>query len=77
MSAPRYFRYSTEFKVRLVQPYLAGESTIQGLARQHGIYHGLLRFWIEKYRKGPFDEKGAVVEKVEEYEAKSRPWNAR
>jgi transposase len=70
MSAPRYFRHSTEFKVRLVQSYLAGEGTIKGLARQHGIYHSLLRLWIEKYRKGHFDEKDAVVEKVEEYEAK-------
>ncbi len=70
MSTRRYYRHSTEFKVRLVQSYLAGEGTIKGLARQHGVYHSLLRLWVEKYRKGHFDAKEAVVEKVEEYEAK-------
>jgi transposase-like protein len=70
MSTRRYQRHSTEFKVRLVQSYLAGEGTIKGLARQHGVYHSLLRQWVDKYRKGHFDEKEVVVEKVEEYEAK-------
>ena len=71
MSTRRHVRHSTEFKIRLVQSYMAGEGTIKGLARQHGICHSLLHLWIEKYRKGHFDEKDAVVEKVEEYEAKT------
>jgi transposase len=70
MGTRRYVRHSTEFKVRLVQSYLAGEGTIKGLARQHGIYHSLFRLWIKQYRKGHFDEKDAVVGKVEGYEAK-------
>jgi len=70
MSTRRYHRHSTEFKVRLVQSYLAGEGTIKELARQHGVYHSLLRQWVGKYRKGHFDEKEVVVEKVEEYEAR-------
>ncbi len=68
MSTRRHVRHSTEFKIRLVQSYLSGEGSIKGLARQHGICHSLLRLWIEKYRKGHFDEKEAIVEKVEEYE---------
>jgi len=70
MCTRRYHRHSTEFKVRLVQSYLAGEGTIKGLARQNGVYHSLLRQWVDKYRKGHFDEKEVIVEKVEEYEAK-------
>ena len=70
MSTRRYQRHSTEFKVRLVQSYLAGEGTIKGLARQHCVYQSFLCQWVDKYRKGHFDEKEVVVEKVEEYEAR-------
>jgi len=73
MRTRRYQRHSTEFKVRIVQSYLAGEGTIKGLARQHGVYHSLLRQWVDKYRKGHIDKKEVVVEKVEEYEAKIAP----
>lgn len=70
MSTRRYHRHSTEFKLRIVQSYLSGEGTIKGLARQHGIYHSLLRLWVDKYRRGHFDERETLVEKVDEYEAK-------
>lgn len=70
MSTRRYHRHSTEFKVRIVQSYLSGEGSIKGLARQHGIYHSLLRLWVDKYRRGHFDGKETLVEKVDEYEAK-------
>lgn len=70
MSTRRYHLHSTEFKIRLVQSYLAGEGTLKGLARQHGIYHSLLRLWIGKYQRGHFDERDSLVEKVDEYEAK-------
>jgi transposase-like protein len=49
MSTRRFVRHSTEFKIRLVQSYLAGEGTIKGIARQHGIYHNLFRLWVEEY----------------------------
>lgn len=70
MGKRRYQSYSTEFKVRLAQTCLAGEGTIKGLARQHSIVPSLLRLWIEKYRRGHFDEKEILVEKTNEYEAK-------
>jgi transposase len=70
MSTRRYHHHGTEFKLRLVQSYLSGAGTIKGLARQHGICHSLLRLWIEKYRRGHFDERETLVEKVDEYEAK-------
>ena len=70
MGTRRYQSHSTEFKIRLAQTYLAGEGTIKGLARQHSIVPGLLRLWIEKYRRGHFEEKEILVEKISEYEAK-------
>jgi transposase-like protein len=70
MSTRRYHLHSTEFKIRLVQSYLAGEGTLKGLARQHGIYHSLLRLWVGKYQRGHFDERDSLLEKVDEYEAK-------
>jgi putative transposase len=70
MSTRRYHLHSTEFKIRLVQSYLAGEGTLKGLARKHGIYHSLLRLWVCKYQRGHFDERDSLVEKVDEYEPK-------
>ena len=70
MSTRRDHLHSTEFKIRLVQSYLAGEGTLKGLARQHGIYHSLLRLWVGKYQRGHFEERDSLVEKVDEYEAK-------
>lgn len=70
MGIRRHQSYSTEFKIRLVRTYLAGEGTIKGLARQYSICHSLLRLWIENYRLGHYDEKGTLVEKTNEYEAK-------
>ena len=47
-----YRRFSTEFKLRLVEAYLAGEGSIKGLATRAGIDHSLLHYWIGKYRAG-------------------------
>jgi len=70
MGIRRYQSYSTEFKIRLVQAFLSGEGTVKGLARQHSIGPSLLRLWIEKYRRGHYEEKEILVEKINEYEAK-------
>ncbi len=52
MSVRHHRRYSTEFKLRLVEAYLAGEGSAKGLAQQSGICHSLILIWAEKYRKG-------------------------
>lgn len=52
MGVRRHRRYSTEFKLQLVEAYLAGEGTAKGLAQQHRICHSLILIWAEKYRKG-------------------------
>ena len=52
MSVRRHRRYSTEFKLQLVEAYLAGDGSAKGLADEHGICHSLILIWAEKYRKG-------------------------
>jgi transposase-like protein len=52
MGVRRHRRYSTEFKLRLVEAYLAGEGSANGMARQYGIPRSLVLIWAEKYRKG-------------------------
>ena len=47
-----YRRFSTEFKLHLVEAYLAGEGSIKGLATRAGIDHSLLHYWLGKYRAG-------------------------
>ncbi|MCZ8206211.1 transposase [Gemmatimonas sp.] len=48
--AKSYRRFSAEFKLRLVESYLAGDGSIKGLATQAGIDHSLLHYWLNKYR---------------------------
>jgi transposase len=52
MRVRRHRRYSTEFKLQLVEAYLAGDGSAKGLADEHGICHSLILIWAEKYRKG-------------------------
>lgn len=40
--AKSYRRFSTEFRLRLVESYLARDGSIKGLATQAGIDHSLL-----------------------------------
>ena len=47
-----YRRFSTEFELRLVEAFLAGEGSMKGLATQAGINHSLLHYWLGKYREG-------------------------
>ena len=51
MGVRRHRRYSTEFKLQLVEAYLAGDGSAKGLADEHGICHSLIVIWAEKYRK--------------------------
>jgi len=52
MRVRRHRRYSTEFKLQLVEAYVAGDGTAKGLADEHGICHSLILIWAEKYREG-------------------------
>jgi transposase-like protein len=52
MGVRRHRRYNTAFKLKLVEAYLAGDGSAQGLAHEHAICHSLLLLWAEQYRKG-------------------------
>ncbi len=70
MAVRRHRRYSTEFKLRLGEAYLAGEGRAKGLATEHGICHSLLRIWAEKDRKGELTVDVQREEQVLEYAQK-------
>lgn len=50
--AKAYRRFSAEFKLRLVESYLAGDGSLKGLATQAGIDHSLLHYWVKRYHAG-------------------------
>lgn len=70
MGVRRHRRYSTEFKLRLVEAYLAGEGSANGVAKQHGVPRGLLLIWADKYRKGELTLDVQREEELQEYELK-------
>jgi transposase len=47
--------HSIEFKRKVAQEFLTGE-TLHGLSKRHNICRNLIRFWIQKYEAGAFDE---------------------
>ncbi len=70
MTIRRHRRYSTEFKIQLVQAYLDGEGSVRAVAGRHGIGHSLLGIWIQKYEAGELTDELHLREQVGEYEAK-------
>lgn len=68
MGVRRVRRYSTEFKLRLVEAYLAGEGSAKGLATEHGICHSLILIWADKYRKGELTLDVQREEQIQEYQ---------
>ena len=52
MTVRRHRRYSTEFKIQLVQAYLDGEGSARSIATRHEVPHSLLMVWIKKYEAG-------------------------
>ena len=50
--ATTYRRFSTEFKLGVVEAYLAGEGSLKGLATKAGVDHSLVHYWLKKYHAG-------------------------
>ncbi len=65
-----YRRFSTEFKLQLVEAYLAGEGSLRGLATHAGLDHSLLHYWVAKYRAGELSLDVAREETLVESEQK-------
>ncbi len=70
MTVRLHRRYSTEFKIQLVQEYLDGEGSVRKIATRHGVPHSLLVIWIRKYEAGELTEEVHLQEQVGEYEAR-------
>lgn len=65
----RHRSHSVEFKRRVAQDYLAGE-TLHSLTRRHDLSSNLLRIWIQKFEAGAFDDETAAADAIEAYEAR-------
>jgi len=52
MRSKTYRRFSTEFKLGVVEAYLAGEGSPKGLATKAGVDHSLVHYWLKKYHAG-------------------------
>ncbi len=52
MRGKTYRRFSTEFKLGVVEAYLAGEGRLKGLATKAGVDHSLVHYWLKKYHAG-------------------------
>ncbi len=50
--AQTYRRFSTEFKLGLIEAYLAGRGSIKRLATEAGSNHSLLHYWLRTYERG-------------------------
>jgi transposase-like protein len=55
--------HSVEFKRRVAQEFLAGE-TLHGLAKRHDLSRNLIRVWVEKYEAGVFDEDARAADMI-------------
>ena len=70
MAVRRHTRYSTDFKIQLVQAYSDGEGSARAIATRHGVPHSLLLIWVKKYTDGDLTEEIQLHEQVVEDQAK-------
>lgn len=47
MRGKTYRRFSTEFKLGVVEAYLAGEGRMKGVATKAGVDHSLVHDWLK------------------------------
>ena len=65
----RHRTHSIEFKRRVVQDYLAGE-TLLSLGRRYDLSRNLIRIWIQKFEAGAFDVEATTADTIQTYEAR-------
>ena len=66
----RHRDHPIAFKRQVVQEYLTGEISLNGIAKQHEICRHLLRVWVEKYERGEYDEEMEASGMIPSYEAR-------
>ena len=65
----RHRSHSIEFKRRVAQEFMAGE-TLYALAKRHDVSRTLIRVWIKRLEAGALDEEAQAADLLQEYEAK-------
>lgn len=64
--------FSLEFKRRIVEEFMSGESRPAQLCRRHNIAPSLLYHWKKQYSRGKFNneptEEGALQDRIEKLE---------
>jgi transposase len=66
----RHRTHPIAFKRQIVQEFLAGEVSLQGLAKRNDICRNLIRVWVEKYERGEFDDEVEAANLLTQYEAR-------
>ena len=66
----RHRNHPIAFKRQIVQEYLAGDISLNGIAKQHEIRRHLLRVWVERYERGEYDDEMEVSALIPSYEAR-------
>ncbi|MFH1341687.1 MAG: transposase [Pseudomonadota bacterium] len=62
----RHRTHSIEFKRRVVQDYLAGE-TLLSLGRRYDLSRNLIRIWIQKFEAGTSDDEATAADTIQTY----------
>jgi transposase-like protein len=65
----RHRSHSIEFKRRVAQEFIAGE-TLHALAKRHDVSRTLIRVWVKKLEAGALDEDAEAADLLQGYEAK-------
>ena len=66
----RYRTYTVEVKRQVVEEHLGAGTSLNQLARRHGISRELLFIWVKKYEAGEFGGDGPIRPDRRAYEAK-------
>ena len=65
----RHRSHSIEFKRRVAQEFIAGE-TLYALAKRHDVSRTLIRVWVKRLEAGTLDEEAQAADLLQDYEAK-------
>jgi transposase len=65
----RHRSHSVEFKRRVAQEFIVGE-TLHALAKRHDVSRTLIRVWVKKLEAGALDEDAEAADLLQGYEAK-------
>lgn len=65
----RHRSHSVEFKRRVAQEFIAGE-TLHALAKRHDVSGTLIRVWVKKLEAGALDDDAEAADLLQTYEAR-------